>query len=45
MVGFHSLIAGGKALLITDLDLAKQIYIKDFDHFVHMRYAHKQRKK
>ena len=37
MVGFHSLIAGGKALLLTDLDLIKQMFIKDFDHFLHMR--------
>ena len=32
MVGFHSIT--GKTLLINDLDLVKQIFIKDFDHFV-----------
>ena len=36
MVGYHT-FRGYKALLINDMDLAKQMFIKDFDHFVDRR--------
>ena len=36
MVGYHG-FDGGKVLLVNDLDLAKQVFVKDFDHFVDRR--------
>ena len=35
MIGFHAF--GAPILLVNDLDLAKQIFIKDFDHFLDRR--------
>ena len=32
MVGYHQL--GAKVLMINDLDLVKQVFVKDFNHFV-----------
>ena len=36
MVGYHG-FDGVKVLLVNDLDLAKQVFVKDFDHFVDRR--------
>ena len=36
MVGYHT-FGGYKVLLINDLDLAKQVFVEDFDHFVDRR--------
>ena len=32
MVGYHQF--GGKVLMLNDLDLVKQVFVKDFNHFV-----------
>lgn len=36
-VGYYGFLGGGPTLVINDLEIAKRIMIKDFDHFVDRR--------
>ena len=38
-VGFYGVLGSSPALVINDLELAKRILIKDFDHFVDRRHV------